>query len=107
MSDFSAPQCNVCRRLKAETNHWLIAVTSPRYKGICFVPAEHAGERDEDFAYEDICGQGCAAKRFSLWLMSWMAPQAELGDRASTLVLNPPLTRDGREASAVQESVNR
>jgi hypothetical protein len=105
MSEFTAPQCNVCGQLKGATNNWLKAVTSPLFKGICFVPAESAGERDKDFEYEDICGQACATKRFSLWLTSWMNPQRELGDRASTLELKPPLTRDGRQPSAEAESM--
>jgi hypothetical protein len=107
MSEFTAPQCNVCGRLKGATNNWLKAVTTTLYRGIALVPAETLRDLDPDFTYEDICGQACAIKRVSVWLTSWMNPQAELGDRASTLELKPPLTRDGRTTAPSAESVTK
>lgn len=61
--------CDVCKRQKQETNHWLVAIVRAGYEGILFQPAESCVERDRiDAIYEDICGQECAHKRLSAWL---------------------------------------
>ena len=65
-------KCDVCGRVKGETNHWLIAVTSRP-------EAEHSCERgvafaalgahvDTDFEQEHICGADCAHKKLSEFL---------------------------------------
>ena len=103
--DFKTVKCDVCGCQKAETNHWLVAMTRPEWTWISITPAETTVEPGPQYTCEDICGQACALKRMAAWLDSWMAPQPELGDRASTLILNPPLTRDGHAPAATPESV--
>ena len=61
--------CDVCKRQKQETNHWLVAIVRPLYEGILFEPAESVDEpRRDNVIYQDICGQQCAHKRLSAWL---------------------------------------
>ena len=69
--DFQSRICDECGAHKRDTNHWLVAVERPDFEGILFVPAEAAmppSERDKEFQYRDICGQGCAHTRLSRWL---------------------------------------
>jgi hypothetical protein len=68
-------KCDVCGALKGETNGWLIAIMSatpdePRQIGIAFGPINTPMGGCEDLKIEHICGDGCAAKRFSQWLAS-------------------------------------
>lgn len=67
--EFPAVVCNLCGRQKAETNHWLVAITRPDFEGILFLPAEAVeSPRLPGYKYEDICGQQCSLKRHSRWL---------------------------------------
>jgi len=102
MSGVSTIKCDVCGRQKAEVNHWLVAVVPTENRGLLFAAAEEVEgeEHMPEFQYEDICGQACAQRRLQIWLDSWMAPQPDLGDRASSLELKPPLARDGRAPAA-------
>ena len=64
-----AVTCDVCGRQKQETNHWLVAITDPGFaSGIVFVAADSLAERESRYAYDDLCGEGCALKRLSRWL---------------------------------------
>jgi hypothetical protein len=66
--DVATKACNVCDRIKQDTNHWVVAIVRPGYEGIIFVPAEAAQDpRVEGYEYEDLCGQNCAHKRLSQW----------------------------------------
>jgi hypothetical protein len=69
-----ATKCDICKRDKQETNHWLVAITCPGYEGILFVPVEATEFRLEGYTYQDICGQGCMSKRLSRWLDDLNAP---------------------------------
>lgn len=69
MADVISKACNVCGRMKQETNHWLVAIVRPDFEGILFLPADAAQDpRVEGYEYEDLCGQACAHTRFSQWL---------------------------------------
>lgn len=58
--------CDVCGRAKAETNDWLIAVSSPDApRSIGFGSSEFWFPSREDVLVEDICGAACAHKRLS------------------------------------------
>ncbi len=67
--DISTVACDVCGVQKAETNHWLVALTCPGLLGIAFVPADTVQyPRSDKGKYEDICGHACAHTRLSQWL---------------------------------------
>ncbi len=66
-----AVKCDVCGKLKGETNHWLkVSPSVSRLDGGLMF------SKDPDFQsggltqIEDICGQECAHKRLSAWLES-------------------------------------
>ena len=62
-------QCNICERMKQETNHWLKSVEKPNFEGILFLPADAAQDPPvAGYRYSDICGQACAHVKFSQWL---------------------------------------
>jgi hypothetical protein len=67
--EFAGIKCDVCKREKQETNHWLVAITHPALQGLIFQQADLVETpRSTEARYEDICGQACAHKRFSAWL---------------------------------------
>jgi endogenous inhibitor of DNA gyrase (YacG/DUF329 family) len=69
MSELKTVKCDICERLKLETNHWVVAILRPHLEGILFLPADAAEEpRREAYVYEDLCSQACANARFSRWL---------------------------------------
>ena len=75
--------CDVCGRVKGETNHWLVAVSSPICVGVMYVPAECiSNPRWPEYIYLDICGHGCASKHFAAWLADTTATQQQLQEDA-------------------------
>ena len=61
--------CDICRRQKAEVNHWLVAITRPSFEGILIQTVEATETpRNPVFNYEDLCGQECCHKRISRYL---------------------------------------
>jgi len=70
--------CDVCGRVKGETNHWLVAVSLLDHAGILYQPAELASDpRKSDYTYIDICGHNCAGKHFAAWLADSTRTQQE------------------------------
>lgn len=71
--DLVTKQCEICGRLKGETNHWLLAVTAapdsgiPGKVGIAFGPFDSAVD-DPALKVGHLCSHACAAKYFSQWL---------------------------------------
>jgi hypothetical protein len=67
--------CDVCGRVKQETNHWFKAVVDPVHPnpaGIAFgTSAAEVG--DSDLKIEHICGQECLHKRLSRWIEGTIA----------------------------------
>jgi len=61
-------KCDLCKREKQLTNHWLVVIEHPGFEGLLFVPAESAGEPIEGYTYKDLCGDACAHKYLSGWL---------------------------------------
>jgi hypothetical protein len=62
-------KCDICKRQKQETNHWLVAITTPGFEGILFVPADAACKPlPGGYVSKDLCGQECAHKELSAWL---------------------------------------
>jgi hypothetical protein len=90
--EVSSKICNGCGRTKGETNNWVKAYTSPLSHAILFATAEEVIDPN-GYIVEDFCGQGCASRRWSNWFNQWMNPQPPPSE--STLVLMPPLDRDG------------
>jgi len=77
--------CDICGRMKQETNQWLIAVTDPASKttgnvGIAFGPANAALDERHLFLIEDICGQACAHTRLSRYLDELQQPAPPTAD---------------------------
>jgi hypothetical protein len=67
--DIATTACNVCGRMKRETNHWLKVYTTPLSTAILFAPAAEPIDAT-GYVKEDICGQECLHKRLSRWLES-------------------------------------
>jgi len=71
--EINTTACNLCGRLKRETNHWIKAYTSPYSRAILFAPADEAID-PRGYIVEDLCGQQCAAKRQARWFASLAQP---------------------------------
>jgi hypothetical protein len=68
--------------MKKLTNDWLVCVTRPTgAEGIAFGPSDSV-VNDPEAKVEDICGQECAHKRFSIWLTNHSAPLTAKGGEA-------------------------
>lgn len=70
MSRSAVITCDVCLRVKQETNHWLIAFTRPGACGITFGRGADAAlvPKRQKLVTEDIYGADCAHKKLSQWL---------------------------------------
>jgi hypothetical protein len=66
---FSGTKCDMCGRLKADTNHWFVAIVkddAPFYVG--FVPAASASHETvtpRGQSRMDLCSESCAIKLLS------------------------------------------
>ena len=61
--------CDVCLRIKGETNHWFKAVFDPIAPvGIAFGTSDATIGDPTGLVIEHICGQECLLKRLSRWV---------------------------------------
>ncbi len=70
--DVNTVACDVCGRMKQETNHWFLAIapvdtSDPRNNGIAFGTSEAVIQDSTGLILEHICGQECLHKRLSRW----------------------------------------
>jgi hypothetical protein len=71
--------CDVCGRVKGETNHWFLAIapidtSDPRSNGIAFGTSAAELEDPRGLIRQHICGQECMHKRLSRWIEASTAP---------------------------------
>jgi len=93
--------CQKCGAFKREVNRWLAVHLDPD-GSILIVPWETAvlsGKSEGYWAY--FCGQAHALQ----YVSDSMSPPQPAPDRESTLVLKPPLTRDGKPPEDVQHPI--
>jgi hypothetical protein len=88
-------QCAECDTRSENSRGWIVAIHVHGTEGMMFVPLAVSGDPQPGTSRWELCGQACAAKRFSAWFDEWVHPQDRSADRPSTLVLQPPLRRDG------------
>jgi len=89
-------ECAQCAIRQDAPKDWVVEISQPNYCGVMYVPMDALDEvRDPQNRYRELCGQACATRSYSAWFDSWLHPQNRDPLRASTLVLQPPLRRNG------------
>jgi hypothetical protein len=68
--------CDVCGRMKADTNHWFIVLTRGDSSGIGFAPASAEPYVDHSNNLEHVCGEMCLHVRLTRWIEQRNKPAA-------------------------------